>query len=92
MATAAAGVDGLSATPARAPKGGPRACGARAARQGPRLRGRWTGRLVAAGGGGWWSPFHRRKVWWVWVLGAIPVLAVYAVFCFYLERVLPPGY
>ena len=28
--------------------------------------------------------------WWLTVFG--PFLGVYAVFCFYLERVLPPGY
>ena len=52
----------------------------------------WSGLIVAAVGGLWWFAFHRKRRWWVWVLGAIPFLAVYAVFCFYLERVLPPGF
>jgi len=52
----------------------------------------WAGLIVAAVGGLWWFAFHRRPRWYVWVAGAIPFLAVYAVFCFYLERVLPPGF
>ena len=52
----------------------------------------WSGLVVAALGGLWWFVFHRRKRWYVWVGGAIPFLAVYAVFCFYVERVLPPGF
>jgi sortase A len=52
----------------------------------------WAGLVVAAIGGAWWFAFHRKKTWWVWVLGAIPFLAAYALFCFYLERVLPPGF
>ncbi len=48
--------------------------------------------MVAAVGGAWWYLFHRRRTWWVWVLGVIPFLAAYAMFCFYLERVLPPGF
>lgn len=52
----------------------------------------WAGLLVAAVGGAWWYAFHRRKTWWVWLLGVIPFLAAYALFSFYLERVLPPGF
>ncbi len=52
----------------------------------------WWALIVAAIGGLWWWLFHRKPRWWVWVLGAIPFLALYAVFCFYLERVLPPGF
>ena len=52
----------------------------------------WTGLLVAAVGGLWWFAFHRRKRWYVWVIGAIPFLAMYALFCFYVERILPPGF
>ena len=52
----------------------------------------WSGLVVAAVGGLWWFVFHRRKRWYVWVAGAIPFLAVYAVFCFYVERILPPGF
>jgi sortase A len=52
----------------------------------------WWGLIVALVGGAWWWLFHRTPRWWVWVLGVIPFLAVYAMFCFYLERVLPPGY
>ncbi|MEP6623788.1 MAG: class E sortase [Acidimicrobiia bacterium] len=52
----------------------------------------WSGLAVALVGGLWWFCFHRRPRWYVWVAGAIPFLAVYAVFCFYLERVLPPGF
>ena len=52
----------------------------------------WSGLLVAAVGGLWWFAFHRRKRWYIWVAGAVPFLAVYALFCFYVERVLPPGF
>ncbi len=52
----------------------------------------WWGIIVAAIGGAWWFLFHRRPKWYVWVGGAIPFLAVYALFCFFLERVLPPGF
>jgi sortase A len=52
----------------------------------------WWGLIVALVGGAWWWVFRTRPRWYVWVLGAIPFLAAYAVFCFYLERVLPPGY
>jgi sortase A len=52
----------------------------------------WWALIVALVGGAWWYLFRRYQRWWVWVLGAIPFLAVYAMFCFYLERVLPPGY
>jgi sortase A len=52
----------------------------------------WWALIVAAVGGAWWWLFHRTPRWFVWVAGVIPFLAVYAVFCFYLERVLPPGY
>lgn len=52
----------------------------------------WAGFVVAVIGGAWWYAFHRKKTWWVWVLGAIPFLAAYALFCFYLERILPPGF
>ena len=52
----------------------------------------WSGLLVAAVGGLWWFGFHRRKRWYIWVAGAVPFLAVYALFCFYVERVLPPGF
>ncbi len=52
----------------------------------------WSGLAVAAVGGLWWFVFHRRKRWYVWVAGAIPFLAIYAVFCFYVERILPPGF
>jgi hypothetical protein len=52
----------------------------------------WWGLIVALVGGGWWFVFHRKPRWFVWVVGVIPFLAAYAVFCFYLERVLPPGY
>jgi sortase A len=52
----------------------------------------WWGLIVALVGAGWWWLFHRTPRWFVWVAGAIPFLAAYAVFCFYLERVLPPGY
>jgi sortase A len=52
----------------------------------------WWGLIVAIFGGAWWWCFHKKSLWYVWVLGAIPFLAAYAVFCFYLERVLPPGY
>jgi sortase A len=52
----------------------------------------WWGVIVAIVGGAWWWLFHRTPRWFVWVAGAIPFLFAYAVFCFYLERVLPPGY
>ena len=52
----------------------------------------WWGLIVAAVGGAWWWLFHQKSRWFVWVAGAIAFLAAYAVFCFYLERVLPPGY
>ena len=52
----------------------------------------WWGLIVAAIGGAWWWIFRRRPRWYVWVGGAVVFLGVYAVFCFYLERVLPPGY
>ncbi len=52
----------------------------------------WSGLIVIAIGLGWWAAFHRRKHWTIWVAGAIPFLAAYAWFCFYLERVLPPGF
>jgi sortase A len=52
----------------------------------------WSGLLAAAVGGLWWFLFRRTPRWWVWALGAIPFLAAYAVFCFYFERVLPPGF
>jgi sortase A len=52
----------------------------------------WWALIVATIGGLWWWVFHRRPRWWVWVLGVIPFLAAYGAFCFYLERVLPPGY
>ncbi len=60
--------------------------------QSSRLPAVWSGLFAAAVGGLWWFLFHRKPRWWVWVLGAIPFLAAYAVFCFYLERVLPPGF
>ena len=52
----------------------------------------WWGLFAAAVGGAWWWLFRTRHRWYVWVGGAVVFLAVYAVFCFYLERVLPPGY
>jgi sortase A len=52
----------------------------------------WSGLLVLAVGGAWWWLWRKRSRWFVWVSGAIVFLGVYAVFCFYLERVLPPGY
>lgn len=52
----------------------------------------WWGLIVAALGAGWWWLFRKRSRWYVWVGGAIVFLSAYAVFCFYLERVLPPGY
>ena len=52
----------------------------------------WWGLFVALVGGAWWWVFRKRPQWYVWVGGAVVFLAVYAVFCFYLERVLPPGY
>jgi sortase A len=52
----------------------------------------WSALLVALIGAAWWWAFHRHKRWYVWVLGAIPFLAAYALFCFFLERVLPPGF
>ena len=58
----------------------------------PRLPVVWSGLIVAAIGGAWWFGFRRKRRWWIWVAGAIPFLATYAVFCFYLERVLPPGF
>ncbi len=57
-----------------------------------RLPAIWAAFVVAAVGGAWWYLFHRKRTWWVWVLGVIPFLAAYALFCFYLERVLPPGF
>ncbi|MBK5287244.1 MAG: class E sortase [Acidimicrobiia bacterium] len=52
----------------------------------------WSGLIAAAVGLAWWAGFRRRKAWFVWVAGAIPFLVAYALFCFYLERVLPPGF
>lgn len=52
----------------------------------------WSGLVVAAVGGAWWFAFSRRKRWYTWVGGAIPFVAAYALFCFYMERVLPPGF
>lgn len=52
----------------------------------------WSGLIAAAIGLGWWALFRRRAVWYVWVGGAIVFLGAYAMFCFYLERVLPPGF
>lgn len=52
----------------------------------------WSGLIAAAVGGFWWSVFARRKRWFIWIAGAVPFLAAYALFCFYLERVLPPGF
>ncbi len=52
----------------------------------------WWGLVVALVGAGWWWLFRNQRRWYVWVAGAVAFLAVYAVFCFYLERVLPPGY
>lgn len=52
----------------------------------------WSGLLAAAVGGLWWFAFHRRKRWYIWVAGAVPFLAAYAVFCYYVERILPPGF
>ncbi|MGZ4675540.1 MAG: class E sortase [Acidimicrobiia bacterium] len=52
----------------------------------------WSGLIAALVGGLWWFLFHRKRRWFVWVAGAIPFLAAYAFFCFYLERVLPPGF
>lgn len=52
----------------------------------------WIGLLAAGVGALWWWAFRRRPKWYVWVGGAIPFLAVYAVFCFFLERILPPGF
>jgi len=52
----------------------------------------WWALIVAAVGALWWWVFRRWRRWYVWVAGVLPFLAVYAVFCFYFERVLPPGY
>ena len=52
----------------------------------------WSGLLAAALGGLWWFGFHRRKRWYVWFIGAVPFIAGYALFCFYVERILPPGF
>ena len=52
----------------------------------------WWGLVVLAVGGAWWWLFRKKSRWFVWVAGAIVFLGAYAVFCFYLERVLPPGY
>lgn len=52
----------------------------------------WSGLLAAVLGGLWWVGFHRRKRWYVWFIGAVPFIAAYALFCFYLERILPPGF
>ena len=52
----------------------------------------WSALVAAAVGGLWWFAFHRRRRWFVWVGGAIPFLAAFALFCFFLERVLPPGF
>ena len=52
----------------------------------------WSALASAAVGGLWWFGFQRRKRWYVWIAGAIPFVAAYAVFCFYMERVLPPGF
>lgn len=52
----------------------------------------WSGLLAAVVGGLWWFAFTRRKRWYVWVGGMVPFVAAYAAFCFYVERVLPPGF
>ena len=48
-----------------------------------------AGLVAALVGGLWWLWFHHKPRWWVWILGAIPFLASYLVFCYFLERILP---
>lgn len=48
-----------------------------------------AGLLAALVGGLWWLWFHRQPRWWVWVIGAVPFLGAFLVFCYFLERVLP---
>ncbi len=48
-----------------------------------------AGLLTVLVGGLWWLWFHRKPRWWVWVVGAVPFLAAFLVFCYFLERILP---
>lgn len=37
----------------------------------------------------WWFVFHRRKKWYVWILGALPFLAVLFMCYVHIERMMP---